>query len=397
MLLESFTLERWRCFVEPTTIELRPLTVFFGRNSAGKSAALRALPILAESFARSGATRTGPLALEHEAAMGARYEDIRTRLHPRNEVGVVLRWNEDTSLEYHLRDMSQNDVSRQVVLSLAFQAGKTSLSGTFDADRDELVLDAPARGTLHFDGLRAIPGGIDTSTDAALTQAERLVRVLPETVRWLGPVRALPPRARVQRVRNPALGPRGEQLTEVLASPENEALLKEVSEATCALFDLKLELGSLADEVFLQVTKNNESRHVLDVGAGITQVLPALVRLAMPAPPIVAIEQPEAHLHPDAEVALARFIASRVRPSRRLLIETHSENLLLSLQLQVLEKNLAPDDVALYWFTALDDGSVRAELKRIDARGRVDPPLPPGAFSSTLALARKLVQGRSRG
>jgi AAA15 family ATPase/GTPase len=43
MALSSYMVENYRPFAERTTIELRPLTLLFGYNSAGKSALLRAL------------------------------------------------------------------------------------------------------------------------------------------------------------------------------------------------------------------------------------------------------------------------------------------------------------------------------------------------------------------
>jgi len=74
MTLRALTVHNYRSFARPTRVELRPLTLVFGRNSAGKSALLRALPLLAESFAKG---RTlNPLAIEAEAARQASFRDL---------------------------------------------------------------------------------------------------------------------------------------------------------------------------------------------------------------------------------------------------------------------------------------------------------------------------------
>ena len=82
-----------------------------------------------------------------------------------------------------------------------------------------------------------------------------------------------------------------------------------------------------------------------DVGFGISQVLPVLVQCFY-APPgsIILMEQPEIHLHPSAQSALADVmidvINSRENGADRniqLIIETHSEHFLRRLQRRIAE------------------------------------------------------------
>ncbi|GAA5008810.1 hypothetical protein GCM10025734_51420 [Kitasatospora paranensis] len=46
MSLERFSLENYRCFREKQEVELGKITVVLGRNNSGKSAVVRALPLL---------------------------------------------------------------------------------------------------------------------------------------------------------------------------------------------------------------------------------------------------------------------------------------------------------------------------------------------------------------
>jgi predicted ATPase len=72
-----------------------------------------------------------------------------------------------------------------------------------------------------------------------------------------------------------------------------------------------------------------------------------------------------------------------------LVIETHSENLLLSVQLQIAEGLISPDDVAVYWIEHRADGGSLIRTIELDEQGQAIN-WPRGVFSEDLQLARKL-------
>jgi hypothetical protein len=411
-VLSSLTLERYRCFATATTLELAPLTVLFGKNSAGKSALVRALPIAAASCSGASVNRSGPLALEHPAAMGARFADVRTRLSHRNDVGITLAWQGESisSIAVGLREMGAMAApARQIVERFAAldADGATVLDARFDPD-EQAVIAAGTRDALTFDGLLPATTRPKSKVGRAVGACRRQLSTLAASVDWLAPVRATPSRPRVAPLDVAILGPAGEHLTEVLAQPNAGRLFEEVRRTARNVLRLELELDREAGDVGLAFRTHEGLTHVLDVGSGVPQLLPVLVRLAQVSigaseGRIVAIEQPEAHLHADAEAALARVIVEslakqvRGRPTRpRVILETHSENLFLSLQLAVLEGRLSPDDVVLYWMSQADDGSVSPQRFTLDPRGVVTPQWPPGVFSEDMNLARRLVSGRQR-
>lgn len=94
-----------------------------------------------------------------------------------------------------------------------------------------------------------------------------------------------------------------------------------------------------------------------DVGFGVSQVLPVLAQCFY-APPgsIILMEQPEIHLHPSAQSALADVmidaIGSRENGKERgiqLIIESHSEHFLRRLQRRIAEGDVSKEKVSAYF------------------------------------------------
>jgi len=138
----------------------------------------------------------------------------------------------------------------------------------------------------------------------------------------------------------------------------------------------KLAPGFVA--VTLQDSSSGRLDNLADVGFGVSQVLPILATLATAeSDTTVLIEQPELHLHPDAQGRLADVLISLARPKRlKLVIETHSEHMLLRLQRRVAEKIIRSEELAIYF---VDSGKVKRAS--IDNYGRVDnSSIPKGFF-----------------
>ncbi len=114
--------------------------------------------------------------------------------------------------------------------------------------------------------------------------------------------------------------------------------------------------------------------NIADVGFGISQVLPVVVALLVAKPgQLVYIEQPEIHLHPRAQVNLARMLADAAKRGVRVVIETHSARLLLALQTLVAEGELAPELVKLHWFSrSSETGMTKITSGGIDEMGSFD-------------------------
>lgn len=130
-----------------------------------------------------------------------------------------------------------------------------------------------------------------------------------------------------------------------------------------------------------------------DVGVGIAQVIPVVVGTldCVQSPEIFAVEQPELHLHPATQVALGDVFIDSIKNSNRnhtMLVETHSEHLLLRLLRRVHETSstrvdtkykLPPNDLSVVYVQSTLAGAKFTPVSVTDD-GDFDEPWPEGFF-----------------
>ena len=129
----------------------------------------------------------------------------------------------------------------------------------------------------------------------------------------------------------------------------------------------------------LQVRKFGKSgrkgpkRNLMDVGFGVSQVLPALAALFRPdGPTMFLLQQPEVHLHPSAQAALGSLFCRTAEARRQLIVETHSEYIVDRVRMDIRDRQtaLTPDDVSILFFER-SDHDVRIHSLRFDEQGNV--------------------------
>jgi hypothetical protein len=111
---------------------------------------------------------------------------------------------------------------------------------------------------------------------------------------------------------------------------------------------------------------------IADVGFGVSQTLPVVVALRAAQPgQLVYIEQPEIHLHPRAQVAMARLLVNAAKRGVCVVAETHSSLILLAIQTLVAEGAIQPELVGLNWFVRDEkSGTTRIKTAELDEAGR---------------------------
>ena len=128
-------------------------------------------------------------------------------------------------------------------------------------------------------------------------------------------------------------------------------------------WELKVEERRKKPLIQISISKNDSEVNIVDVGQGMNQALPLVVRANVTDRPdsIIILEQPELHLHPAAHGDLAELFAKSAKENNQtFIIETHSENMILRLRKLVIENDFGftKDDVIIYW---LEDAELKGQ------------------------------------
>jgi hypothetical protein len=133
-----------------------------------------------------------------------------------------------------------------------------------------------------------------------------------------------------------------------------------------------------------------------DVGVGISQMIPVIVGCVREHQGILAVEQPELHVHPAIQVGLGDLFIEAVQTregwvgaGETLLIETHSEHIMLRLLRRIRETTenelppgtvgLSANDLSVIYVESGDSG-VRFRPLRVDGEGEFIDRWPKGFF-----------------
>src|SRR5207245_6950115 len=115
-----------------------------------------------------------------------------------------------------------------------------------------------------------------------------------------------------------------------------------------------------SDPFQIGVKSGGPTFNLVDVGYGVSQVLPILVDILQrpAANELFLLQQPEVHLHPRAQSELGSFFAGQAGRKRRFVIETHSDHLVDRVRMEVRRRTLRPKDVSLLYFEREKHGAM---------------------------------------
>lgn len=233
----------------------------------------------------------------------------------------------------------------------------------------------------------------------------RAVTEVLSNLAYLGPLRSLP--TRFQLLAEGAaetVGFTGEHTARLLA--DNPQLQKAVDEcledfevpyrlkvlplaATTAKADemtLRPEIGNLVTIALVHLGSDVVAT-VRDVGFGVSQMLPVVVQLLVNTNSTICIEQPEVHIHPRLQADIADLLiesASSDGRANQVIVETHSEALMLRVQRRVAEGLITPDDVSVIYVDTDAEGRAAPRVLPLDDNGGFAAPWPGGFFTERL-------------
>ena len=418
--MESITVQNYRCFgSEKQTARLAPLTLLVGPNSTGKTSFLALIRALWDTaFGESVPTFT-----EAPYDLGS-FQDIvhttssRVRQSDSFFAGFTYKpptqFYEDKvtfTATYENWDAAPFPVFKSVVgtnasVDIWVQDDGTELvnfrSGDYE-QRDYVpavnvnTIGGPLQFSIGFPSLLfSFPTaeiGNQPQCDADLSQVNGLrTAILGQRLTSQRPLSSAPIRSRPHRTYNPVRptpDSEGEYIPSYLANlarrdPDEWQRLKHALEEfgrSSGLFDdISVKPFNKSDGApfEVQIRKSGERRkglyrNLIDVGYGVSQVLPILLELLRDTPPsILLLQQPEVHLHPSAQAALGSLFGSIAAEGRQLIIETHSDYIIDRVRMEARDGRigLSAEQVSILYFEPRDLG-VRIHSIEIDESGTV--------------------------
>jgi predicted ATPase len=409
-MLKQLRIQNFKGWKDTGHIRMSPITLFFGANSSGKSSIGQFLMMLKQTVessdrksvfypgGKNSAVQLGSfqemlfqhnienkISFEYEWILPQKIEfkdTVSGKLYSGNKlnfqasVGLYNKEQFALALDYLKYDMAENE---NLTLSIIME----KKSGT----RLEYKVESPQYSLVRNQGRGWEPGppvrfyGFPDEVVAYYQNADFVQFLnlshekLFHSVSYLGPLRTKAERlyswAGIEpentgysgentiaailaaRTRKIGLGPRrpAKSFETIIAMQlKNMGLIDDFQ--VKSISDVRQEY-----EVKVKTKGSVDFVGLPDVGFGVSQVLPVLVQcFYAPAGSIILMEQPELHLHPSAQSALADVMIDVINSKEngadrniQLIIETHSEHFLRRLQRRIAENVISEDKVSVYF------------------------------------------------
>ena len=371
-------------------MEIAPLTILVGPNNAGKTALAQAIQLVAGGLAPSERDAREPLPLESGGIRhGETFEDLVTGRAAHGRLGVSITLA-DGSVESSLAATVTNVVApgrapERQILDWRLEQGDRLLVAQrqgFGEASEYRVSEPTAEPTVAWRGL--LPARPGELAEWVAPQA-RAFAGWAAGVRHLRCPRSLLPSPFLATEVAPAtIGPDGRDTPLALAA--DDALRESVRDWYRRTFGVRIDVAAQGKyfELVTGTPHRDDDVRLEQSGRGLSHVLPvvaAALSAGRAGPGADVIEHPEAELHPAAHAEIAELLlANLAGPSRPLIVETHSEMVLLRARRWVAEGRLPAGHVLVYWIHADPEHGSTLEKIRIRENGDMET-WPDGVFT----------------
>jgi predicted ATPase len=375
MAITQMSINNFKGIGTKQNIEIRPLTVFIGANSSGKSSCIHALTVLSQSVKLSNNDKAVIFDDEYAFIHLGRFIDV---IHSKKysdsiQLGFsVEKCDIDAPLidkngektfccEFQIKTNKRTQVTQieKTVISIGdleviIVAKENKYFAKSNKSKGELVYDyfGLNRGILLSDIKKE-------DIDLFLTIGNMMNVITGELTKaiYLGPFRQPPKRYYQTFSSAPSeVGSMGEATVSLLANEIIQSHTREhITQVSNWLKVLQLgqslEVSRLTKSDLFQIRFDTDSKfEIADLGYGMSQVLPVLTQCSYaPEQSTLLFEQPEIHLHPLASRGLAKVFVETIESKKcNIIIETHSEDLIVAIQRSIGELLIKKEDVIVY-------------------------------------------------
>jgi len=433
-MIKKVHLRNFRAF-KSQPFSFSKINIFVGPNNSGKSSALSALNMIAQSLLTPIGAKS-PIILNGEFDNLGTYLDLVHGGRANTPLGIDIGFADfEIKMDFKYRSQRREiEVVKYELLergkSLVFyQMKKSSFDLKLMGSRLEGLLPGFKKRRPYFRSffpdalttdltyqMRAIDRNMPEKMYDRLRKFERSMLFARREFRRafsdfesLSPLRERPARTYLYSGETAArIGTTGENTALMLANDASRrgSESKRLEDDISKWFQVtgiarSIEVNSISPRHFeiALVDFDGLKHNIADVGFGCSQVLPVLAATLNAFEgdgnprkwPVLVVQEPEIHLHPNAQAALGSFFVGQLPKNGQLFIETHSDNLILRIARHIADGSVRADDVRIF-YVKKDDGSSTVYNLEINEDGTFNSEWPGGFFpqrqSESLALAR---------
>ncbi len=432
-MIKQLRIKNFKGWKDTGNIDMSPISLFFGANSSGKSSIGQFLMMLKQTVVSPDRKAVFYLGGKNSAVQLGSYQEMVFHRDPHNEISFEYQWSLQDILrfkdpvseqsfsgdslkfeaEVSVGDSKQNllqvkrlkyQLLKRAELSLSIELSRKLDKREYSVATEKYNLVRKKMRAWALKDVNRFYGFPDEVVvyfqNAEFVQALDFEQEqLFKSICYLGPLRSKADRVYTWGGNAPeSVGDAGENTVAAILSARNREIGiiktggKKASPAKPfeEVIALKLkemgliesfEVENVSGQLYRVKVRAKGSRDGVDlpdVGFGISQVLPVLVQcFYAPANAIIIMEQPEIHLHPSAQSALADVMIDVINSREdgkdrniQLIIETHSEHFLRRLQRRIAEDAISQEKVSAY-FANINKYPATLEPLQIDMYGTI--------------------------
>ncbi len=391
-MITELSIQNFKSWKNTGKLQIAPLTGFFGANSSGKTSILQTLLMLKQTVERpfdwNGIIDFGDA---NSLVYLGTFDDLIYQHKRDSTLGISLSWKlqeklslmEEKEIDILFYDFSlQNVQNKGSNVQFNYTFGDTKYGVVSNIDPGSyLIKDDEVIGNAKPFRCYGIQDG-DFNTWQLFSPLQTQFENLFRSIRYLGPLREYPRHNYAWQGKHTAgVGQHGEDMVTALFSGRIQlrSIEEEIPKWLKRLdlihsYCLKPITHTEKDYEFLvRKYKDGPEVRLTDVGFGVSQVLPVLVLCYyVPEGSILILEQPEAHLHPKVQSELADLLIEVVnKRNLQIILESHSENLIVRLMRRIAEEKISNKDTVFY-FCEMNEGTSEIDKLNIDDYGNIE-------------------------
>lgn len=329
-MLNTITLEDFKCFHEKNELNLAPVTIMYGKNGRGKSTVAQSLLLVAQTMAESNDVSN--LLLSGRYVSLGTYADVVNSSSGKPHFTITFRNNEGETVEMGFAELPNKPQMASIDL-------------------------LNVNGVSRFEKVSAEAYDVESEQRTVSTTSDIKTLQMLKSARYVSAGRLGPQNSTVRKdsLADDDLGVNGENLINVLSRKgidfleKVESTLGEILDGAAMRINNK---DSERIELYLNSKGGKETFRPVNVGFGYSYVLPVIVAAMLAQKDsLLIVENPEAHLHPSAQSRIMKFLIRVAKEKNlQLIIETHSDHVVNGMRIAIKERTLNVREAHVLYF-----------------------------------------------